>query len=128
MTKVNRHRTYGMTPEWRIIANSLNEKRVPTARIIGISNIWQSERPRGLIRRCRVRIYPSGYRQGYSLCSHSNNVLASRPRFLFDLLPHLFPNGAERVFASTPVSHVRYLTRQNWQSWRFFCWATTARP
>jgi len=26
MTKVNRHRTYGMTPEWRIIANSLNEK------------------------------------------------------------------------------------------------------
>jgi hypothetical protein len=23
MTKVNRHRTYGMTPEWRIIANSL---------------------------------------------------------------------------------------------------------
>jgi len=25
MTKVNRHRTYGMT-EWRIIANSLNEK------------------------------------------------------------------------------------------------------
>ena len=23
MTKVNRHRTYGMTPEWRIIANLL---------------------------------------------------------------------------------------------------------
>jgi len=25
MTKVNRHRTYGMTPEWRIIAKSLIE-------------------------------------------------------------------------------------------------------
>jgi hypothetical protein len=27
MTKVNRHRTYGMTPEWRIIANVLIEPR-----------------------------------------------------------------------------------------------------
>jgi hypothetical protein len=25
MTKINRHRTYGMTPEWRIIANVLTE-------------------------------------------------------------------------------------------------------
>jgi hypothetical protein len=54
---------------------------VPRARIIGISNIWQSKRPCGLIRRCRVRIRPSWYRPGYSLCSHSNNVLASRPGF-----------------------------------------------
>jgi hypothetical protein len=32
-----------------------------------------------LIRRCRVRICPSLNRPGYSRCSHSNSVLASRP-------------------------------------------------
>jgi hypothetical protein len=26
MTKVNRHRTYGMTPEWRIIAKALIDR------------------------------------------------------------------------------------------------------
>jgi hypothetical protein len=29
MTKVNRHRTYGVTPEWRIIANALSEETWP---------------------------------------------------------------------------------------------------
>jgi hypothetical protein len=32
MTKVNRHRTYSMTPEWRIIAESLVE---PSEGILG---------------------------------------------------------------------------------------------
>jgi hypothetical protein len=32
MTKVNRHRTYGMTPEWRIIAKSLIEPGMGTGR------------------------------------------------------------------------------------------------
>jgi hypothetical protein len=32
MTKVNRRRTYGMTPEWRIIAKSLIEPGMGTGR------------------------------------------------------------------------------------------------
>jgi hypothetical protein len=32
MTKVNRHRTYGTTPEWRIIAKSLIEPGMGTGR------------------------------------------------------------------------------------------------
>ncbi len=32
MTKVNRHRTYGMTPEWRIIAKALIEPGMGTGR------------------------------------------------------------------------------------------------
>jgi hypothetical protein len=32
MTKVNRHRTYGTTPEWRIIAKSLIEPGMGTER------------------------------------------------------------------------------------------------
>jgi hypothetical protein len=32
MTKVDRHRTYSMTPEWRIIADALADNSSPSSR------------------------------------------------------------------------------------------------
>src|ERR1039457_1090268 len=53
-----------------------------------------------LIRRCNVRICPSLNRPGYSRCSHSKRVLASRPGFSWICCCtalHTSPNGSSRV-------------------------------